>query len=202
MIYVMRVRKNFRYIIGIDEAGRGPLAGPVAVGAFCVRVGDKNFETFSLGVKDSKQLSEKQREEWFARMFQEKFSFAVAFGSAQMIDKRGLSFAVKHALASSLKKLACQPDQTLVLLDGGLRAPAEHLFQETIIQGDEKEPVISLASIAAKVSRDRMMVRLGKKYPLYGFERHKGYGTAAHYEAIARYGILENVHRRSFLGMI
>ncbi|MBI2120870.1 MAG: ribonuclease HII [Parcubacteria group bacterium] len=199
----MKTRENFRYIVGIDEAGRGPLAGPVAVGAFCARADFCGFKNFSAGVKDSKQLSEKKREEWYAKMLCEKelgnFSFAVSFASSGMIDRRGLSFALKHAIALSLEKLACPPEHTLVLLDGGLYAPAEYIFQETIIKGDEKEPVVSLASIAAKVLRDRMMIRLAKQHPVYGFEKHKGYGTAAHYIAIARHGVLEKVHRKSFL---
>ncbi len=199
----MKTPKNIRYIVGIDEAGRGPLAGPVAVGAFSVCADFlHDFKKFSAGVKDSKQLTEKKREEWFAKIRKEKkekkFSFAVSFASAGMIDKRGLSFAVRHALAASLKKSNCPPAQTLVLLDGGLRAPEEYAYQKTIIKGDEKEPVIALASIAAKVLRDRKMVALSKKYPEYGFEKHRGYGTAAHYEAISKYGVLE-VHRKSFL---
>jgi ribonuclease HII len=198
----MNLSKNIRYIIGIDEAGRGPLAGPVAVGAFCVSADFFAFKKFSAGVKDSKQLTEKKREEWFAKMLRQKklgnFSFAVSFGSAEMIDKRGITFAVSRALVSSLEKLACPPEQTFVLLDGGLRAPEEYVFQETIIKGDEKEPVISLASIAAKVLRDRKMRALAKRYPQYGFEKHKGYGTAAHYEAIVKYGV-SDVHRKSFL---
>ncbi len=199
----MNISKSIRYIVGIDEAGRGPLAGPVAVGAFCVRADFlRDFKKFSTGVKDSKKLSEKKREEWFAKIQSEKklgnFSFAVTFASNEMIDKRGLTFAIRYALASSLKKLSCPPPETLVLLDGGLRAPEEYIYQETIIKGDEKEPVISLASIAAKVLRDRKMVVLAKRHPQYGFEKHKGYGTVAHYEAIARFGIL-SIHRKSFL---
>jgi ribonuclease HII len=198
--------KNIRYIIGVDEAGRGPLAGPVAVGAFFARVDFlRDFKKFSKGAKDSKQLSEKQREEWFVKILREKkaknFSFAVSFGSAGVIDKRGINFAIRRALEASLKKLNCPPNQTLVLLDGGLRAPKEYPFQKIIIKGDEKEPVISLASIAAKVLRDRKMCALAEKYPEYGFGKHKGYGTSAHYEAIVRYGVLDGIHRKSFLSM-
>lgn len=201
----MNPQKNIRYIIGIDEAGRGPLAGPVAVGAFCVGAGAdsvRDFKKFSAGVKDSKKLSESQREGWFAKMLCEKkfgnISFAVSFASAGMIDRRGIVFAIRRALALSLKKLKVAPEQTLVLLDGGLRAPEEYTFQETIIKGDEKEPIIALASITAKVLRDRKMRALAKRYPQYGFEKHKGYGTAAHYAAIMCYGAL-GVHRKSFL---
>lgn len=198
----MKVPKNIRYIVGIDEAGRGPLAGPVALGAFCVRADFRDFKKFAAGVKDSKKLSEKKREEWFAKVESEQkrgnFSFAVTFSGNVMIDKRGLTFSIRHALAQSLEKLACPPEQTLVLLDGGLRAPEEYVYQQTIVKGDEKEPVISFASIAAKVLRDRKMIALAKRHPQYGFEKHKGYGTAAHYEAIARFGIL-GIHRKSFL---
>lgn len=202
----MRFTNNIKYIIGIDEAGRGPLAGSVAVGATCVSVDNKNFKKFSRGVRDSKKLSEKQREEWFVKMTFEKklgkFDFSVAFASAKMIDTRGLSFAIRHALASALKKLNYPPEETLVLLDGGLHAPKEYLHQKTIIHGDDIEPIISLASISAKVIRDRKMRALAKKYPEYGFEKHKGYGTKAHYEAIERYGILDGIHRKSFLESI
>jgi ribonuclease HII len=199
----VRVSKNIRYIIGIDEAGRGPLAGPVAVGAFCVRTDfSREFKKFAAGVKDSKKLSEKKREEWFVKIESEQkrgnFSFAVTFSGNVMIDKRGLTFSIRHALAQSLKKLDLPPEQTLVLLDGGLRAPKEYIFQETIIKGDEKEPVISFASIAAKVLRDRKMVALAKFHPQYGFEKHKGYGTKDHYRAIVKHGVL-GIHRKSFL---
>lgn len=198
----MKFPKNIEYVVGIDEAGRGPLAGPLALGAFCVRADSRAFRKFCVGVKDSKKLSERKREEWFIKIESEKklgnISFAVAFASPEMIDKRGLTFSIRHALALSLKKLACPPNQTLVLLDGGLHAPEEYTYQETIIKGDEKEPVISFASIAAKVLRDRKMVALAKRHPQYGFEKHKGYGTAAHYEAIEKYGVLD-FHRKSFL---
>jgi ribonuclease HII len=213
----MRTPKNIRYIIGVDEAGRGPLAGSVAVGLACVSVDNKNFKEFSRGVRDSKKLSEKQREAWFAKMMLEKkkwspsskkrctsahqgkFDFSVSFASAQMIDTRGLSFAIQYALSSVLKKLRCPPEKTLVLLDGGLHASKEYTHQKTIIHGDDIEPIISLASISAKVTRDRKMRALAKKYPEYGFEKHKGYGTKAHYKAIEKYGILEGIHRKSFL---
>ncbi len=198
----MRFPKNIHYIIGIDEAGRGPLAGPVAVGAFCIRANNRHFQKWCAGVKDSKKLSEKKRELWFAKIQSEKktgkIDFAVSFASSKMIDVKGLTFAIKHALAESLQKLACNPKETLVLLDGGLHAPKEYLFQQTIIKGDEKEPVISLASIAAKVLRDKKMYRFASVYPLYGFEKHKGYGTRAHYIAIEKYGILD-IHRKRFL---
>ncbi|MFA5830975.1 MAG: ribonuclease HII [Candidatus Paceibacterota bacterium] len=200
----MKIPKGAEYVIGIDEAGRGPLAGPVSLGVACFCADDiRRFKKFSAGVRDSKKLSEKQREEWFAKMEEEmtlaEFSFAVSFSSSAVIDSRGLSFAIRRALSDALSALSRPPERTLVLLDGGLHAPEEYIFQETIIHGDDIEPIISLASIAAKVSRDRKMRALAKKYPEYGFEKHKGYGTREHYEMIEKYGVLEGVHRKSFL---
>lgn len=185
-------------MVGIDEAGRGPLAGPVAVGA--CRIFAKDTKRFA-GFRDSKQLSEKAREEWLLRMRNWKkesvIDFAVCFASAQIIDKRGITFAVRDALRRALIKLAPDPAKTKVLLDGGLKAPEIFKNQQTIVKGDGKEPAIALASIAAKVSRDRLMKRLAKKYPSYSFEVHKGYGTAIHRTAIRVFG-LSPEHRISF----
>ncbi|MCX6718925.1 MAG: ribonuclease HII [Candidatus Taylorbacteria bacterium] len=187
-------------IVGIDEAGRGPLAGPVSVGAFAFL--KPTASRLFKGVKESKQLSEKKREEWFAIIQRSKRSgvidFCVTMKSNEIIDSKGLSFAIKSALATSLKALNLKPAKCLVLLDGGLKAPVEYLDQKTIIKGDEKKMVIALASICAKVTRDRLMNKLAKRFPEYGFEIHKGYGTKKHYEAIKEYGITE-WHRRSFL---
>jgi ribonuclease HII len=204
MEYSRRRKILSKYLIGIDEVGRGPIAGPVAVGAFIFI--DKNAAKLFKGVKESKQLSEKQREEWFAiiQKIQKsgQIDFCVTFQSEKVIDSKGLSFAIKKALASSLKTVTnlnnIKSDRARVLLDGGLKAPVEFSFQETIIKGDEKETVIALASICAKVLRDRRMNKLALKHPQYGFEKHKGYGTRKHYEAIKKHEMLP-VHRRSFL---
>lgn len=189
-----------KYTIGIDEVGRGPIAGPVAVGSFVFL--DKNARRLFRGVKESKQLTESRREEWFTRISQAKkdghVDFRVTFQSEKVIDSKGLSFAIRTALITSLEGLLLEPDESLVLLDGGLKAPSYFINQKTIIKGDEKEVVIALASICAKVLRDRKMVLLGKKYPQYKFETHKGYGTKAHYVAIKKSGLLPT-HRRSFL---
>ena len=186
--------------VGIDEVGRGPIAGPVAVGAFCFL--NEKAKKYFRGVKESKQLSEKKREEWFAQILIRKKSgaidFAVNFETEKVIDTKGLSFAIKRALRKSLSEVLPDPHSCKVLLDGGLKAPAEYTNQKTIIKGDEKEMVIALASICAKVLRDRKMNVLAKKYPNYGFEKHKGYGTRAHYKAIKKYGLL-STHRRSFI---
>ena len=195
---------NFVYLIGIDEVGRGPIAGSVVVGAFIfLKPGAKKLFR---GVKESKQLNEQKREEWFGIIEKAKKSgyidFSVTFQSEKIIDTKGLSYAIKTALFKSLGNIVVANKikllQTKVLLDGGLKAPANYPNQKTIIKGDEKEVVIALASICAKVLRDRKMNALAKKYPKYGFERHKGYGTKGHYGAIKKYGKLA-VHRKSFL---
>ncbi len=188
-----------RFLIGIDEAGRGPLAGPVAVGVALV---EQSFDWGLIpGVRDSKKMSEKAREAVFARMEELKregvLRFAVGFSSAQIIDSRGIVPAIQSALARALGTLDVSPDECSVLLDGGLRAPEIFTNQKTIIRGDDSEPVISLASIAAKISRDRIMSRESEKFPEYGFEVHKGYGTKAHRELIGRLG-LSPMHRASF----
>jgi ribonuclease HII len=196
-------RSKITFLIGIDEAGRGPLAGPISVGAFSVR--SKDILKIFKGVKDSKQLSEKQREEWFKVIKQHKkdghIMYAVSFSSAGVIDEKGITHATKAALNRCLKRLEKKdfaPFKCRVLLDGSLYAPSRYADQKTIIDGDAKEPIIALASICAKVLRDRKMKRLAKKYPKYGFEIHKGYGTKAHYRAIRKHGP-SDIHRRSFL---
>jgi len=207
-----------KFIIGIDEAGRGPLAGPVAVGVFAVRFDEARdiFKMFK-AARDSKKMTPAGREEVFLAIKQAKKTslvhFAVSFSSAKMIDEKGIVPAIRSALDRSLKKIERRVDlrtegrplQALdvckVLLDGSLVAPARYKNQKTIIGGDDTEKVISLASICAKVLRDHKMARIAKKYPHYGFEIHKGYGTRAHYTAIKRLGPSPE-HRKSFLAKI
>lgn len=218
--------KNGRYIVGIDEVGRGPLAGPVAVCAFLIK--DDSFlenqkERKFPKLKDSKKLSKKQREEWFEYLKDAKTlglcDYAVSFVSPENIDKFGIAKCIQKALNQSLEKVTSQdhanslrftlkgsdvtknlhnPAAFYVFLDGGLKAPAEYVNQETIIRGDELHPVISLASIVAKVSRDAIMTKYAKDYPEYGFEKHMGYGTRAHYAAIKTHGQTP-IHRKSFI---
>jgi ribonuclease HII len=187
-----------KYIIGIDEAGRGPLAGPVAVAAVCVPIANKPRGK----QKDSKQLTAKQREELFLELKQQqrenKLKFAVALVGHKYIDERGIAAAIRLGIKRCLERLGCEPGECLVLLDGSLRASAIYINQKTIIGGDASEPIIALASIVAKVHRDRRMIRLSQKYPNYGFAVHKGYGTLAHYQALKQHG-LSPIHRRSFL---
>lgn len=194
----MKNRKHtYKYIIGVDEVGRGPIAGPVTVGAVLLPA-DYSRQNFK-GLKDSKKLTAKNREEWFSYVRASKdISYTTTSVSEKIIDSKGIVHAITTALRYSLKKLNISPEQSLVLLDGGLYAPEEFTYQKTIVKGDEREHAIALASIMAKVTRDRKMVRLGNKYPEYGFETHKGYGTEKHYEQIKKCGICD-LHRRSFL---
>jgi ribonuclease HII len=180
-----------RFTIGIDEVGRGPIAGPVTV---CACMISSDIAKKYKGIKDSKKLSEKKREEIFS-IIKNEVQYQVTSISAKEIDKKGISFCIKKALATSISIF---PTDTLVLLDGGLKAPLEFKHQKTIIKGDEKEVCIAFASIIAKVTRDRYMQKMAKKHPQYGFEGHKGYGTKAHYLAIEKSG-KSSLHRLSFL---
>lgn len=190
-----------KYLVGIDEAGRGPLAGPVTVGVAVVPI---DFDwSILLGVGDSKQLSEAKREQIFERARELKktgaLDFAVGQMAAAMIDARGIVGAVEAAMRSALAKLDLSPEECEIRLDGSLRAPIAYPNQITIIKGDATEPVIGLASIMAKVTRDRQMTRLATKPELtpYNFEIHKGYGTKRHRELIQIHG-LSRIHRQSF----
>ena len=192
-------KDKIKFVVGIDEVGRGPLAGPVAVCAFIMPA---NFNVKEFGIiKDSKKLKPQKREEIFARLKElkkeGKLNYSVCYESAKRIDKIGISKAIKNCLIKALKNIKAKPSECLVLLDGGLKAPEEYINQKTIIKGDEKERAIAFASIAAKVSRDTLMCKLAKKYKKYSFEIHKGYGTQKHCEAIKKHG-LSLEHRRCF----
>ena len=187
------------YIVGVDEAGRGPLAGPVSVG---VAVVPKGFKwNIIQGVNDSKKLSEKKRVEIFeiAKVLKKenKINYAVSLVGASVIDRIGISKAVALGISRSLKRLELNPLKVEVLLDGLLHAPSEYRNQKTIIKGDSKEKVIGLASILAKVTRDKHMIRVASTYNKYDFHIHKGYGTKSHRTKIAKYG-LSKIHRKSF----
>jgi ribonuclease HII len=186
------------YLIGVDEAGRGPLAGPVAVGVVAVPLGFDVLREFP-EVKDSKLLSGQKREIIFdlveKRITAGDLQASVRLSGNSYIDRYGITRAVRKALWSGVRSLST-PEHSVVLLDGLLRAPKEYT-QRTIIKGDFRVPVIALASILAKVTRDRVMERLSEQYPEYGFEQHKGYGTLNHRRAIKRYGVTD-IHRVSF----
>jgi ribonuclease HII len=188
-----------KYLVGIDEAGRGPLAGPVAVGAVIV-ARDFDFSRVA-GVRDSKKLTPESREKWYATLMElsaaGELRFSVSFSSAHSIDTRGIVPAIRSALSRCLEKLDAHPEECDVRLDGSLSAPKHFTQQTTIIRGDDLEPVISLASIAAKVERDRYMRRIAARYPAYGFDIHKGYGTKNHRAAIKERGFCD-LHRTTF----
>lgn len=203
-----------RYIVGIDEVGRGPLAGPITV---CVVVCEKNFyeqlkrsKKLPPQGKDSKLSTEKERIRYSKalRVFVvENFSdakgikYSISHVSNTIIDKRGLTHATNLAVRRGINKLNLNPSNCTILLDGGLKAPKEFIDQKTIIKGDELKKIISWASILGKVRRDALLSRLAKKYNKYGLEEHKGYGTESHRKAIKKYG-LSKIHRRSFCGNI
>ena len=197
MAIVYHKKMARRYIIGIDEVGRGPLAGPVTVAAVLkpARFVWKNF-------KDSKKLSPEKRDEFFLKF--KTMQYAISSVSNIFIDKFGIAVAIRLAVGRCLSKLKNQNakfkitvQNSKILLDGSLFAPKDYQNQKTIIKGDEKIPIIAVASIIAKVKRDRAMVRLHKKFPEYGFAVHKGYGTKLHQEAIKTHGLCK-IHRRSF----
>lgn len=187
-----------QWLVGVDEAGRGPLAGPVCVGVVAVPRGFNIKRAFP-GVGDSKQISESLREEIYKEVErlgrQGTLRYIVGFSSAGYIDARGITKAVRRGVWSGVRSVA-EPRNSFIKLDGLLQAPPEYK-QQTIIKGDALEPVISLASIVAKVRRDKLMRAYAKKYPAYAFDIHKGYGTAKHRQAIGELGLCD-IHRRSF----
>ncbi|MBP9749629.1 MAG: ribonuclease HII [Candidatus Pacebacteria bacterium] len=184
------------WTIGVDEAGRGPLAGPVAVGVFAVPL---NFDrTYLTGIRDSKKLSERQREEWYTHITASSLArWSVALVGSTHIDAHGIVDAIRTAMSRALAHLELDPSECVVLLDGGLSAPCAYLNQTTIIRGDASEPFISAAALLAKVTRDKYMRTQCLKYPEYGFSVHKGYGTAAHIHAVQAHGLCK-LHRVSF----
>lgn len=181
---------NTKLVCGIDEAGRGPLAGPVCAAAVVMPYG-----TIIDGVNDSKKLTEKKRELLFDTIKEKSLSYGIAFSNEKEIDEVNILNATFLAMKRAVKSLKIQPD--LILVDGN-RLPDFDIPAKTIVKGDSLSHSIACASILAKVTRDRLMKELSKKYPEYGFEKHKGYGTKAHYEAIKANGICE-IHRRTFL---
>ena len=186
-------KKGYRYIAGVDEAGRGPLAGPVYAAAVILPEG-----TFIEGINDSKKLSEKKREELFDVICEKASAYCIAEVSHTRIDEINILNATFEAMNKAVNGLNIRPDY--VLIDGN-RIKGMEIPHETIVKGDAKSISIAAASILAKVSRDRVMYEMAKQYPLYGFDKHKGYGTKAHCDAILKYGACE-IHRRSFLKKI
>ena len=186
-----------KWIVGIDEAGRGPLAGPVTLAA--VACPAAIARSYFKGIKDSKRLSLSAREGWFKKMKENpKIIHCSASVGSATIDRVGIAPAIKGTIGRVLRHKKIKKFGTAnILLDGSLKAPGKY-FQKTIIKGDEKIPIIAAASIVAKVSRDRKMKRLARLFPEYAFEIHKGYGTRMHYKMIKKHGLCD-IHRRSYL---
>ena len=185
--------KGYKYICGIDEAGRGPLAGPVFAAAVILPL-DCEIE----GLNDSKKLTEKKREALFPIIMEKAIDYSVASASEKEIDEINILNATYLAMNRAFDGLKIKPDYALI---DGNRKPSVKAFEETVVKGDAKSMSIAAASVLAKVSRDRYMLEMAKLYPQYEFERHKGYGTKLHYEKIEEFGISE-IHRRSFLKKI
>lgn len=180
--------KGYKYIAGIDEAGRGPLAGPVVAAAVILP------PSFYLpGLNDSKQLSEQKRDQYYDEIIQSALAVGVGIISAQEIDTLNIYQAAKAAMKKAVQALNVPADYLLV---DAMEIPVE-TPQQSLIKGDAKSVSIAASSIVAKVTRDRFMRKLGEKYPKYGFEKHMGYGTAHHIQAIEEFGVMEE-HRRSF----
>ena len=176
-------------LCGVDEAGRGPLAGPVCAAAVILPRG-----TVIEGLNDSKKLSEKRREALYNEIVGKAIAFGVAFASVEEIEEKNILEATFLAMNRAIEKLSVVP--ALALIDGN-RNKGIALPSRCVIGGDGKCADIAAASILAKVTRDRYMLEMAEKYPQYGFDRHKGYGTAAHYAAIREYGP-SPIHRMSF----
>ena len=193
--------KGFRYIAGVDEVGRGPLAGPVVTAAVVLPEG---FDV--PGIDDSKKLSEKRREELYEVIMEQALAVGIGQAEHDVIDEINILQATKRAMREAIE----QADQMLqrehggsidyVLLDA-VELPGLTVAQEAVIKGDAKVLAIAAASIIAKVTRDRMMVEYAKEYPYYAFEKNKGYGTKAHYEGIREHGMCP-IHRKTFLKKI
>lgn len=178
------------YICGVDEAGRGPLAGPVCAAAVIL---PRNIEI--VGLNDSKKLSAKKRDILFDEIIEKAVAYGVAFVDQQEIDRMNILNATFSAMNKAIAQL--EPVPSIALVDGNTVRGIKYSAR-SIIGGDGKSASIAAASILAKVSRDRFMLQMAERYPEYGFEKHKGYGTKAHYAALAEYGPCP-IHRITFL---
>ncbi len=182
-----------RFIAGVDEVGRGPLAGPVVAAAVIL---PSDFSV--LGVNDSKKLSEKRREELYDAILGEAVDWSIGMRDQEVIDRINILEATKEAMAEAVSGLKQRPDHVLI---DALTIPKLDIPQTGVVKGDANCLSIAAASIVAKVTRDRMMVEYHRMYPAYSFDRNKGYGTKAHYEGIEKEGICP-IHRKSFLKKI
>ncbi len=187
-------QQGFKLICGVDEAGRGPLAGPVCAAAVILPQG-----TVIEGLDDSKKLSEKKREKLYDIIILKAEAYSVAMASVEEIEEYNILNATFLAMNRAINGLSPKPDFALV--DGNMEPKGIAVKCETIVKGDSKSMSVAAASILAKVTRDRLLYEYDEKYPLYGFAEHKGYGTKKHRDAIMKYGPCE-VHRLSFLKKI
>ena len=184
--------QGYRFIAGLDEVGRGALAGPVGAGAVILPT---NIDISLLdGVRDSKELTPAQRESLSPRIKKVALAFGIGMVSSEMVDEIGIVEATRRAMAQAIKKLGVSPEFLLV---DALKLPKILLPQKAIIDGDKLSLSIACASIIAKVTRDHLMINVEKKYPGYGFARHKGYGTPEHLDCLERFGPCP-IHRRTF----
>ncbi len=184
------LNNGYEVICGVDEAGRGPLAGPVYAAAVILPKGH-----IVEGVNDSKKISEKKRELLFDKIISECVSYSVGIATEKEIDEINILQATFLAMRRAVDGLAIKPD--IAFIDGN-KKPGLDIEEQVIVKGDAKSANIAAASIIAKVSRDRYMLQMAEKYPQYQFEKHKGYGTKLHYEMIEKYGI-SPIHRKTFL---
>ncbi|MCE1225681.1 MAG: ribonuclease HII [Geobacteraceae bacterium] len=181
--------RGFKRIAGIDEAGRGPLAGPVVAAAVILHPG-QSIE----GVNDSKKLSEKRREQLFELIIKQAAAIGIGQADAEIIDRINILQATRQAMLEAVRALPVPPDYLLI---DGITTIASSLPQQTIKQGDSRSASIAAASIIAKVTRDRLMQDYDQRYPTYGFARHKGYGSALHLSALQKHGPCP-IHRMTF----
>jgi len=189
------LEQGYSFIAGLDEAGRGCLAGPVVAAAVILPLQDCDETMTRLaGVNDSKQLTAEQRAHLYDVIMQYAIAVGVGMGSVALIDERNILNATKQAMRQALAQLRVSPQA--LLLDA-IQLPGVTLPQRSIIKGDSLCLSIAAASIVAKVTRDRLMIQLHEEYPHYGFAQHKGYGTVAHLEALRVHGVCPH-HRRSF----
>ena len=184
-------QKGFKTVCGVDEAGRGPLAGPVCAAAVILPVGAQ-IE----GLDDSKKISEKKREKLFGLITETAVAYSVAFASVEEIEEYNILNATFIAMNRAIDGLNVKPD--FAIIDGNKIPTGIKISAEAVVKGDGKSMSVAAASILAKVSRDRLMYDYDEKYPEYGFAKHKGYGTKLHTEMILKYGPTE-FHRMSFL---
>ena len=191
LFYEKQARDNgYSIICGIDEAGRGPLAGPVCAAAVILPEGH-----IIDGVNDSKKLSAKKREELFDKIIDECLDYSIATADEKEIDEINILQATFLAMRRAVDGLKIKPD--IAFIDGN-KEPGLAISQQTIVKGDSKSMSVAAASILAKVTRDRYMLEMAEKYPHYAFEKHKGYGTKLHYQMLNEYGPWE-IHRTTFL---